>query len=78
MKIKYDVENIANNQSRMDDILNDTVLKQNNFSNSQEDCNNIADDYSLMLPLHNEEELINFENNLLNKSFRLNVVSKHV
>lgn len=75
MKIKYDVENISHNQSRMDDILTDTVLSMRSRDHCQEDStDHEASDYSLMLPLHNEEELIDFEMKLLNKPFRLNVV----
>jgi len=62
----------------MNNILNDVILTNNKSVLSQEDSVttiNDANDYSLMLPLHNEDELSDFENKLLNKSFRLNVVS---
>jgi len=61
----------------MDSILNDVVLTNERSVLNQDSLNTASDDndYSLMLPLHNEDELSEFENKLLNKSFRLNVVS---
>lgn len=77
MKIKYDVENIGHNQTRIDNILTDTILNMESISSKGHENSNINDenDYCLLLPLHNEDELNNFEDKLLNKSFRLNVVS---
>lgn len=77
LKIKYDVENLIHNQNRMNNILNDVILTNDRSILNQGDSVTINDDYdySLMLPLHNEDELSGFENKLLNKSFRLNVVS---
>jgi len=77
MKIKYDVENIGHNQTRIDNILTETIINMGSISsNSHENSNiNVDNDYCLLLPLHNEEELNNFEEKLLNKSFRFNVVS---
>lgn len=77
LKIKYDIENLTYNQNRMDSILNDVVLTNERSVLNQDSLNTASDDndYSLMLPLHNEDELSEFENKLLNKSFRLNVVS---
>jgi len=78
LKIKYDVENLTHNQNRMNNILNDVILKNDRSVLSLGDSVttiNDDNDYSLMLPLHNEDELSDFENKLLNKSFRLNVVS---
>lgn len=61
----------------MDSILNDIVLTNEKSVSNQEGSitTNDDNDYSLMLPLHNEDELSKFENKLVNKSFRLNVVS---
>lgn len=62
----------------MDNILNDLLTNDRSVLNQGDSVTvtiNDDNDYSLMLPLHNEEELSDFENKLLNKSFRLNVVS---
>jgi len=77
LKIKYDIENLALNSNRIDNILTEVVLTNERSVLNQEDSITINNDndYSLMLPLHNEDVLIEFENKLLNKSFRLNVVS---
>jgi hypothetical protein len=77
MKIKYDVENISHNQTQMDNILNETIINIGSISSNGHENSNTNDDndYCLLLLLHNEEELNNFEDKLLNKSFRLNVVS---
>ncbi|KAL5238910.1 hypothetical protein ACI65C_006320 [Semiaphis heraclei] len=77
LKIKYDVENLTHNQNRMDNILNDLLTNDRSVLNQGDSVTvtiNDDNDYSLMLPLHNEEELSDFENKLLNKSFRLNVI----
>lgn len=77
MKIKYDVENNGHNQTRIDNILTETIMNIGSISRSSHENANINDDndYCLLLPLHNEDELNNFEEKLLNKAFRLNVVS---
>jgi len=77
MKIKYDVENISHNQARMDNILTETIMNMGSISSSSHENTNSNDDndYCLLLPLYNEDELNNFEEKLLNKSFRLNAVS---
>jgi len=77
LKIKYDIENLTHNQNRLNNILNDVILTNDSSVLNQGDSEttiNDDNDYSLMLPLHNEDALSNFENKLLNKSFRLNVV----
>uniref|UniRef100_A0A2S2NTZ0 DUF4806 domain-containing protein n=1 Tax=Schizaphis graminum TaxID=13262 RepID=A0A2S2NTZ0_SCHGA len=77
MKIKYDVENISHNQARMDNSLTETIMNMGSISSSSHENTNSNDDndYCLLLPLHNEDELNNFEEKLLNKSFRLNAVN---
>lgn len=74
LKIKYDIENLTHNQNRIDKMLSDVLTNERSV---QEDSItvNFENDYSVMLPLHNEDALIEFENKLVNKSFRLNVVS---
>lgn len=56
LKIKYDIENLTHNQNRMDSILNDVILaNERNFINQEGSITiNDDNDYSLMLPLHNE------------------------
>jgi len=77
MKIKYDVENIGHNQTRIDNILTETIINMGSISSNSHENSNINDDNDccLLLPLHNEDELNNFEEKLLNKSFSLNNVS---
>ncbi|XP_060858683.1 uncharacterized protein LOC132936038 isoform X2 [Metopolophium dirhodum] len=74
LKIKYDIENLTHNQNRIDKMLSDVLTNERSV---QEDSVtvNYENDYSVMLPLHNEDALIEFENKLVNKSFRLNVVN---
>lgn len=71
LKIKYDVETIAQNQLQMDKILTDTVLQAKDNENNSEELF----EYDSFLPIENEDQLEEFEIKLQNKNFRRNIVS---
>ncbi|KAF0752222.1 Uncharacterized protein FWK35_00011549 [Aphis craccivora] len=73
LKIKYDIENLTHNQNRMDKILNDLLTNNSSVINQGDSVTIINDDndYSFMLPLHNEDELSDFENRLLKQIFQI-------
>jgi len=74
LKIKYDIENLTHNQNRMDNILSNIVLtNERSVLNNQEDSITINhdNDYSLMLPLHNEDVLIEFEKKIIKQIFQI-------
>jgi len=71
LKIKYDVETIAQNQIQMDKTLTDTVLQA-------KDTDNISEkllEYDSLLPIESEEQLDEYESKLSNKHFGKNIVS---
>eukprot|EP00102_Acyrthosiphon_pisum_P019468 XP_016656678.1 PREDICTED: uncharacterized protein LOC107882601 [Acyrthosiphon pisum] len=71
LKIKYDVEAIAQNQLQMDKILTDTVLQAKENENNYEELF----EYDSFLPIENEDQLDEFETKLQNKNFRRNIVN---
>lgn len=71
LKIKYDVEAIAQNQLQMDKILTDTVLQAKDNENNSEELF----EYDSFLPIENEDQLDEFETKLQNKNFRRNIVN---
>lgn len=71
LKIKYDIETIAQNQIQMDKTLPDTVLQAKDTENISEELL----EYDSLLPIESEEQLDEFESKLLNKHFRKNIVS---
>lgn len=52
LKIKYDVEAIAQNQLQMDKILTDTVLQAKENENNSEELF----EYDSFLPIENEDD----------------------
>ncbi|CAI6359845.1 unnamed protein product [Macrosiphum euphorbiae] len=70
LKIKYDVETIAQNQLHMDRTLTETVQAKDNENTSEE-----LFEYDSLIPIGNEDQLDEFETKLLHKHFRRNVVS---
>ncbi|XP_025408478.1 uncharacterized protein LOC112682171 [Sipha flava] len=57
LKIKYDVETIAQNQIQMDKTLTDTVLQAKDTENISEELL----EYDSLLPIESEEQLDEFE-----------------
>ena len=72
LKMKYDVETIAQNQFQIDKTLTETVLRANK---DNENTSEELFEYDSLLPIENEDQLDEFETKLLNKHFRRNVVS---
>lgn len=77
LKIRYDLETLAQKQHHMDETISVIFSKLQNSATSnteqiitmsnQEDCDTL-------LPISNEEELIEFETKLLDKNFKTTVV----
>jgi len=77
LKIRYDLETLTQKQHHMEESISEIVLKLQNGATSnneqfitmsnQEDCDTL-------LPISNEEELIEFETKLYDKNFKTSVV----
>lgn len=77
LKIRYDLETLTQKQHHMEESISEIVLKLQNGATSnneqfitmsnQEDCDTL-------LPISNEEELIEFETKLYDNNFKTSVV----
>jgi len=73
LKIRYDLETLAQKQHHMDETISEMVLKLQNSATSHSvqiiTMSNQEDNHDTLLPISNEEELIEFETKLLDKSY---------
>lgn len=76
LKVRYDIETLAQKQHHMDEVMTEAILKINKEITNETTLmyNQGNDDFETLLPISNDEELLDFENKLKDKMFRSNVV----
>lgn len=76
LKIRYDVESLAQQQHQMDQRILEKVLhlKDSQYYSGVDDTKN-EDEYDSYLPITDEDSLNDFEQKLASRPFRLNTVS---
>ncbi|XP_022180889.1 uncharacterized protein LOC111041043 [Myzus persicae] len=78
LKIRYDVQSIQQKQMEMEQTLTDAINQVNETkgSSNHQNISTEGEDFYLMIPIMDEEQLFIFEEKLLEKSYKLCVVNE--
>jgi len=75
----YDVQSIQQKQMEMEQTLTDAINQVNETKGStHQNISTEGEDLYLMIPIMDEEQLFIFEEKLLEKSYKLCVVSENI
>lgn len=75
----YDVQSIQQKQMEMEQTLTDAINQVNETKGStHQNISTEGEDFYLMIPIMDEEQLFIFEEKLLEKSYKLCVVSENI